>query len=275
MVIGDRLIGVMALFARDPLNDDVLQALGTVASQVALAIERDRLDRFREMFIGMLGHDLRNPLSAISTGAQALIVDPAVPDQPKLTAQRMQRSVYRMSRMVDQLLDYTRARSGGGIPVGPIPSDLFAVCRETVQELEQANPGRAFDLRVHGDGDSEWNLDRMSQVFSNLLGNAVTYGRADVPIRVTLQGGPTSIHGEVLSFGAPIPPPALAHIFHPFRRAHDLKTTSTSGLGLGLFITREIIRAHGGTISVSSSAAEGTTFAFAIPRRSQAGVAGL
>ena len=277
MTIGDRLVGVMALFAREPLGQDVLQALGTVASQIALAIERDRTDRFREMFIGMLGHDLRNPLSAILTGAQALIVNPEVPDLPKQTAARMQRSVYRMSRMVDQLLDYTRARSGGGIPVVLVPADLFAVCRETVQELEQANSGRRFDLRLSGAGDGEWDLDRMSQVFSNLLGNAVTYGSADHPIRVTLQGGPTSILGEVLSFGAPIPPPVLPHIFHPFRRANDLKTTSTSGLGLGLFITKEIVRAHNGTISVSSSADQGTAFVFALPRSQGAahGVAGL
>jgi len=274
MTIGDRLIGVMALSAREPMNDDVLQALGTVESQIALAIERDRTDRFREMFIGMLGHDLRNPLSAILTGAQALIVNPEVPDRPKQTAERMQRSVHRMSRMVDQLLDYTRARSGGGIPVVLVPADLFAVCREAVQELEQANIGRRFDLLLSGDGDGEWDLDRMSQVFSNLLGNAVAYGRPDQPIRVTLRGGPTAIHGEVLSFGAPIPPPVLPHIFHPFRRANDLKSTSTSGLGLGLFITREIVRAHGGTISVASSAADGTSFVFEIPRAPQAGVRG-
>ena len=271
MMLGDKLVGVMALFAREPLTDDTLQALGTVARQIAFAIERDRIERFRELFIGMLGHDLRNPLSAMLTGAQSLITNPEVPDRPKRTAERMQRSVRRMSRMVDQLLDYTRARSGGGIPVVVSAGNLWTICRETVEELEQASPGRTFDLRVSGDGAGDWDVDRMGQVFSNLLGNAVTYGQADAPIRITLGGDAAFVRGEILSFGEPIPPLALPHIFEPFRRGSLAKNDATRGLGLGLFITREIIRAHGGTIDVSSSAAEGTSFGFAIPRRRASG----
>lgn len=270
MMLGNKLVGVMALFAREPLTTDTLQALGTVASQIAFTIERDRIERFRELFIGMLGHDLRNPLSAMLSGAQSLIMNPEVPDRSKRTAERMQRSVLRMSRMVDQLLDYTRARSGGGIPVVVGPTNLWTICREVVEELEQANPNRTFDLRVSGDGAGDWDVDRIGQVFSNLLGNAVTYGQPDAAIRITLGGDATSICGEILSFGAPIPPLALPHIFEPFRRGNLAKNDTTAGLGLGLFITREIIRAHGGTIDVSSSADEGTAFVFAIPRRRQA-----
>lgn len=267
MVLGDRLIGVMALFAREPLGDDLLQILGTVASQIALTVERDRIERFRELFIAMLGHDLRNPLSALMTGAHSLLLYPEMADRPKRTIERMQRSVHRMSRMVDQLLDYTRTRSGGGIPVVATPANIFALCRETVQELEQFNPGRRFDLLVTGDGEGEWDVDRLGQVFSNLLGNAITYGHADQRIQIILKGDVTSIRGEILSYGPPIPAAALPHIFDPFRRANLAKAAATTGLGLGLFITREIIRAHSGTMSVSSSVEEGTSFVFIIPRR--------
>ena len=267
MMLGGQLVGVMALFAREPLSDDTLQALGTVASQIALAIERDRIERFRELFIGILGHDLRNPLGAITIGAHTLAIDPDVPASPRRIAERIQRSGQRMSRMVDQLLDYTRARSTGGIPVIPIPADLMAICAESVQELQQAHPGRVFNVRISGDGAGEWDVDRISQVFSNLLGNAVTYGAPDREIRVTLRGEGEQVVGEVLSFGEPIAPAEMPHLFDFFRRANQGRTPSSTGLGLGLFITREIIQAHGGTISVASSASDGTLFNFALPRR--------
>jgi len=272
LMLGDRVVGVMALFARQRLDDDVLQALGTVATQIALTLERERIERFREVFIGMLGHDLRNPLNAILMGTQALMISPDVPEQPKRTAERMQRSVHRMGRMVDQLLDYTRARSGGGIPVAAMPADLFAICKESIQELEEAHPGRRFDLRVSGDGNGDWDVDRMGQVFSNLLGNAVTYGTPEDAIRVTLGSDAIVVRGEICNYGAPIAATVLPHIFDPFRQGHHAKIASARGLGLGLFITREIIRAHGGTITVSSSADDGTSFRFEIPRqRSSAG----
>ena len=267
MMLGDRLVGVMALFAREPLNSETLQALGTVASQIALAIEREQIERFRELFIGMLGHDLRNPLSAILMGAQILIASPEVPERPRRTAERMRRSVHRMSRMVDQLLDYTRARSAGGIPLVLASADLVAICRESAQELQQANPGRTLTLHITAGGEGDWDEDRMGQVFSNLLGNAFTYGKADEEIRVTFGGDASEIVCEVLSFGVPIPPASLPHIFDPFRRVTQVKTSTTTGLGLGLFITREIIHAHGGTIRVTSSALDGTSFVFAVPRR--------
>ncbi|HXG57032.1 MAG TPA: PAS domain S-box protein [Vicinamibacterales bacterium] len=267
LLLGDRLVGVMALFAKEPLSDDVLQALGAVANQIALAIDRDQIERFRELFIGMVGHDLRNPLNAILMGTQLMIRDPNLPDGPKRTAGRMQRSVYRMSRMVDQLLDYTRARSGGGIPLIAVPADLVAICRETAQELAQAHPDRTFELDVSGSEEGEWDVDRMEQVFSNLLGNAVTYGAADQAIRVTLGGDAAVVVGEVVSFGAPIPPGDLPHIFEPFRRGNAVRPASVDGLGLGLFITRQIIQAHGGTIRVSSSGEAGTSFVFEMPRR--------
>ncbi|MDQ3365252.1 MAG: PAS domain-containing protein [Myxococcota bacterium] len=265
LMLGDRLVGVLGVFARETLSEETFAILGTVADQLALTLERSTNERFREMFIGMLGHDLRNPLSAIRTAGQVLAMDESLSERRRGTAARIVSSSSRMARMVDQLLDYTSARSARGIPIMATPADVFAVCREVAGELEAANPGRRIEVRTTGDGRGHLDVDRMAQVFSNLLGNAISYGDPHGAIVVSLRGEPARLECEVRNHGRPIAPAALPHLFDAFRRANQQKTSATTGLGLGLYITKEIVRAHGGTISVTSSEPDGTAFHFEIP----------
>jgi signal transduction histidine kinase len=170
-----------------------------------------------------------------------------------------------MSRMIEQLLDYTRARSAAGIPITAGPVDMFAICRDTLEELQAAHPDRVIELSVSGSGAGEWDADRMSQVFSNLIGNALAYGDPAEPIRIALEGEGDRLACDVHNVGPPIPALAQPHIFHPFRERGD-NSRGSGGLGLGLFITREILKAHGGEITVHSSDLSGTTFRWSIPK---------
>ena len=266
LILGERLVGVMALFAREELSESTLGALGAVADQIALAVERDRVERFRELFIGMLGHDLRNPLNAVLTGAQLLGRHPEVPPGPREIASRIRRSASRMNRMIEQLLDYTRVSSAAGIPIMPDATDMFAICRDTLDELQAAHPDRVIALSVSGSGAGQWDADRMSQVFSNLIGNALAYGDPAEAIHIALDGDGERLVCQVHNVGPSIPVRALPHIFHPFRERGEGNHRGSGGLGLGLFITREILKAHGGEITVHSSDLSGTTFRWTIPK---------
>jgi phosphoserine phosphatase RsbU/P len=270
LLVEERAVGVLALSCRRPLRESTIKVAGTVADQVALAIgrelgERER-ERFRQLFIGMLGHDLRNPLSAVSTGAQALLLGQALPERSSLAVQRIRASAARMGRMVNQLLDFARSRDiGTGIPLTRVPADLHTVCRDVIEELRQSQPGRSVVEEYIGDSTGMWDVDRMAQVFSNLIGNALAYGDAGRPIEVRVEREQDVVSAEVTSFGPPIPSEVLPTLFDPFRRAREGRTGRTEGLGLGLYITRQIILAHGGDLEASSTAEAGTTFSIRLP----------
>jgi PAS domain S-box-containing protein len=264
LVVGDRLVGVMALFATHELAEDTLIALGSVADQIALGIERDHSERSRELFIGILGHDLRNPLSSIDMSASRLRIDAALPERHHRIAERIQSSAARMARMISQVLDFTRARSVGGIPIFRSPGDLHVICAHAVDELASAHPTRVIESTYLGDGRGAWDADRLEQVFSNLVGNALSYGATDTAIRVVIDARTELVRCTVQNTGTPIPEAALSTIFDPFRRASD--ANRNRGLGLGLFISHEIVVAHGGTISVESTAANGTEMTITLPR---------
>jgi signal transduction histidine kinase len=221
--------------------------------------------KFQEQFIGILGHDLRNPLNAISVGADLLLRKEMVAQNPQATLRRIASSAARMRRMVDQLLDLTRARLAGGIPVRPTPgTNLAEVARGAVEELRVAHPEAQLTLLAAAQISGEWDADRMAQVVSNLVGNAISHG-AGGPVHVQVKGAHGSAILEVHNGGSPIPADLLPRIFDPFRQATQTPATATHGLGLGLFITRQIVLAHGGTIDVVSAQPEGTTFKVVLP----------
>ncbi len=263
LLVGDRLIGVVALFARHELPEETLLALSSVADQIALGIDRDAGERFRELFIGMLGHDLRNPLNAVFM-ATHLLGQTATETQRRNLA-RIDNSARRMERMIGQVLDFTRVRSAGGIPLERARCDLAAICTQVAEELAIGRPEPAVKLTFSGDATGLWDADRMAQVFSNLIGNALTYGRRDAPVRVSMHAMGPVVRCTVHNLGPAIPQASLARLFDPFRRARDAKATATQGLGLGLFIAQQIAIAHGGSISVESSDAEGTLFTVVLP----------
>ncbi len=263
LVVGDRLVGVMAMFAKHELSSDTLATLASVADQVALGIERDNSERFRELFIGMLGHDLRNPLNAV-TIATHLLLSSKLDAQPRRTLERIESSTERMTRMITQVLDFTRARSGGGIPIVRRSANLHAICAQAIDELISAHPERKVEAAYFGDGAGEWDGDRLAQVFSNIVGNALAYGAADTPVRVVIDATGNDVRCSVHNMGTPIHEALLPVLFDPFRRAVDATTSKTQGLGLGLFISQQIVIAHGGTVSVQSGEFDGTRFSIVL-----------
>jgi signal transduction histidine kinase len=218
--------------------------------------------RIQQQFIGILSHDLRNPLSAIlmTTGQ----LERAFPATHSDAVRRIASSTVRMSRMIHQLLDLTGARLGDGIPVEPQPeTNLSEVVRTAVEELMAAHPEAHVKMEVDEGVDGAWDPDRMGQVVSNLVANAIAYGDGPVHVRVSRANGSAIL--EVHNGGASIPADVLPRIFEPFRRATHDGETSARGLGLGLFIAERIVAAHGGKIDVRSADAEGTTFTVGLP----------
>jgi signal transduction histidine kinase len=273
LVAGDATVGVLALFTEDPLPAATLALVSSFADQLGAAIERERTDaegtRVRHLFLGMLAHDLRNPLSAFSTGSQALALMGDLDDFSRRTVDRMQRSALRMSRMVTQLTDFASAQTEDGIPLTRVPGDLHAIVRDVVDELGDAHPGRPVTLEITGSGLGEWDADRLAAVFSTLVGNALDHGARDpsAGVTVVLADRGDAIAATVHGTGPPIPADVLPAIFDPWRHNGRPRTQATSALGLGLYVSRAIVAAHGGRFDLASSAAEGTTVRMVLPRR--------
>jgi sigma-B regulation protein RsbU (phosphoserine phosphatase) len=229
------------------------------------AAERQRRAQFQERLMAILGHDLRSPLSSVSMGVHMLRRHP--PAEPHLTLDRIAATTARMSRMIDQLLDLTRSRMGSGIPIAPVPTDLARVVSGVADEARAAYPERALLVETTGDLDGEWDPDRLAQVASNLVGNAMVHGAADGPVRVTARGEGGVVRIAVHNAGPAIPEALRSVLFDAFRRGEKPGETSRrAGLGLGLYITREIVVGHGGTIDVVSTETGGSTFRVVLPR---------
>ena len=229
--------------------------------------DRVRLEEARDRFIGMLGHDLRSPLGAVKMAAILLGRGGSTGRSAELAA-RIVRSAERMEEMIDSLLLFARARLGGGIPIKRQACELGSVCIGQVAEAKESYPGRTIECATSGDLDGEWDPDRLGQVLSNLIANAVAHGQD--PIKVTLRGEPEQVTLRVTNHGPPIPASLLPTLFEPYRGREN-----SEGLGLGLFIVREIVSAHGGTVSVSSAEGQETTFTVVLPRRAPALVTSL
>jgi signal transduction histidine kinase len=232
---------------------------------------------FRERFIGILGHDLRSPLNAVSLSARALSrYGPLTPLQLELS-NRIEASASRMTKMISDILDLTRARLSGGIPLVLEPTHVAEVCRQVVTELSAAYPNRSIVYEEEGEGEGVWDAERLAQVLSNLVANALEHGGAEVPVFVRSYPCEGLMAVEVYNPGAPIPAHVLATLFEPFRPTSGagMSKKRRSGLGLGLYIVKEIVEAHGGSVSVHSEAGEGTTFTVLLPRDAQPAVSAL
>lgn len=190
-----------------------------------------------------------------------------LPEPQRTRLSRIVESADRMTQMVADLLDFTRGRLAGGLSIAPAPTDLGRTCREGIEEIRAGYPQRRIRFVQGGDASGEWDAGRLAQVVSNLLTNAVQHSPADTPVDVRLRSEGESVVLEVRNQGDPIPPEALRHLFDPFYRgAERAETGASGGLGLGLYIVQQIVLAHGGTLTVRSSASEATTFAVALPR---------
>jgi signal transduction histidine kinase len=222
---------------------------------------------FRERFFGVLAHDLRSPLGAIALSARSLLRQSNAPESWERLVSRIARAADRMERMIANLLDLVRSREGGGIVVNRQPTDLAAIVRELVDELKASHPNREIAVSIVGDTHAEIDPDRMAEVVSNLVGNALAYSPPCTSVEVEVRGHDGEVVLTVHNGGAPIPPEKLKTIFTPFQRGAvpDEGPPALRGLGLGLYIVGEITRAHGGTIAATSSAEAGTTFTVHLP----------
>ncbi|HSQ66612.1 MAG TPA: HAMP domain-containing sensor histidine kinase [Polyangiaceae bacterium] len=215
-----------------------------------------------DMFAAILGHDLRTPLSAIKMSAE-LIVRESEDARTLRLAGRILSADDRMTRMIEQLLDFARVRQGRGIELKVTSADLVEISRPVLEELGDANPQARIELSVFGDLTGNWDPDRLAQVVSNIVGNAVQHGALGSPIRVELNGTEAGVVRLRCRNSGAIPAEALPTLFEPFKRPLP-RRTGKKGLGLGLFIAREIVHAHGGNIAVQSH--DTTTFEITLPR---------
>jgi PAS domain S-box-containing protein len=248
--IGDRIVGAVAV------HTDISQRMAEEAElRAALA--------FRDRMLGVLSHDVRNPLAVILTSAAVLERQLAGPGEEKRRAsvRRITDNASQIERMVRDLLDYTRTRQGRGLPIAPRDTDLLSLCQQVVEGMQVLHPRRSLRLSREGDTRAFVDPDRASQVISNLVSNAIGYSPPTSEVSVTLRGEEDAVVLEVHNLGAPIPPELLPRLFEAFERGAEGR-----GLGLGLYIAQQIAEAHGASISVRSDAEAGTAFTVRWPR---------
>lgn len=209
--------------------------------------ELARAVQLGDMFVGILGHDLRTPLGAIKMSAEVIVRGSGDPCSLR-SAERIASSADRMARMVEQLLDFARVRQGQGIRLRVVPADLRGIASQVLQEVRDANPRAGLDVSHSGDLSGRWDPDRLGQVFSNLVGNAVQHGVAGYPIGIELDGTEQAVVRVRVGNRGTIAEDAFPTLFEPFKRA-TLSKAGEKGLGLGLFIAQEIVRAHGGDLT--------------------------
>jgi PAS domain S-box-containing protein len=236
-----------------------------ITPQKEVEAELRRSGELREQLIGVLGHDLRNPLNAISASAFLLQRTEDLSDGAQRAVERIRNSAARMARMLSDILDFARSSMGGGLPVHREWVNLHDISRTTLEEFQVANPGRRLELDVRGDGWGWWDADRMAQVMGNLVSNALHHGRPDTPVRVEVRDSGPEVRLSVHNEGAPIPPELRPVLFQPFRRGTTGKA-ATRSVGLGLYIVRQLAQAHGGEVTVQSTGRDGTTFTVRLPR---------
>jgi PAS domain S-box-containing protein len=225
---------------------------------------RKETENLRETFVAILGHDLRSPLGAVLTGTE-LVLTLSGDEAIRRPLERVQSSAERMARMIDQLLDLTRVRLGTGIAPSPVAADLMAIVEQTLDEL----PGGRERVRLEATGDPRgtWDPDRLLQVLSNLGSNALAHSPPGTPVHLRLDAGAAeTVELSVQNFGPAVPAELRAVIFEPFRGSTSRNGRASRGLGLGLFITRQIVCAHGGTIGFETSDERGTVFRLTLPR---------
>lgn len=254
------VIGMFKLFAE--LIAHHIDARDQLASSEASLLDERQTAELREQFIAVLGHDLRNPLASLDSGLRLIRKTP-LDERAVMLVEMMQASIIRMSNLIDNVLDFARGRLGGGLAIDRRANAALASALEhAASELRVTYADRVIDMKLDFTDPVDSDPDRIAQMFSNLLANALTHGAQDGPIRVRGSVGEGALKLSIANAGDPISPATQKHLFRPFTRGSI--HSSNQGLGLGLFIASEIARAHGGMLTVESSAAE-TRFTFMMP----------
>ena len=225
----------------------------------------------QNLFLAILGHDVRTPLGAISMGAQVLLQDQSLPSKALKVGLRIFNSSKRMDAIVRDLLDFSTTHLGDGIPVDPNTVDLSEICNGVVEEARTFHPDRKIEMVSEGDLAGAWDGERMAQAFSNLISNAVQHGKPEGVIKVAIRGLPTEVIYEVRNEAEVISPAKLRTLFDPVKRfairpASERVASRTQNLGLGLYVVKQIVSAHEGEVSVTSSEDDGVVFSARLPR---------
>lgn len=244
-------------------NEAIDETLAKSASRYTRSV-----DKTRDQFLGILGHDLRNPLGAILMGA-SLLAD-SEDEETLAVAQLIHNAGERMNRMVNDLLDLTRTRLGSGLPIKCKAMEIKQASAHVLSELRTLHPKIQFVYEEKGDLKGKWDCDRLAQVISNLMSNALQYGAEGHPITLRAEGFFDSVVLQVHNHGWPIPPRSRKSIFFPMVRTQpdgETADKNKTGLGLGLYIASEIVASHQGSIKVDSSKVDGTTFTVTLPRQ--------
>jgi signal transduction histidine kinase len=242
----------------EAIDQSIAESVGRYTHQTSTATE---------LFIGILGHDIRNPLSTILTSSEVLV------RTGQLTAKAaapITNAAIRIKAIIEQVVDFTRAQSDGVMPVHRVPGNLAEQLAKVMQETQVRHPARTLRLECSGEFNGSWDEGRMGQLLSNLLANALLYGAADSEVSVRMWGTPAQVCFSVHNHGDRIPAEEQHRIFQPLERGLQNRDPAAGpqaqGLGLGLYICREIVRSHGGSLHVDSDATAGTTFTVSLPR---------
>jgi signal transduction histidine kinase len=259
----EKTLAMVQLFA-ELISAQLSAEEASARDREALAQERETAE-LREQFIAVLGHDLRNPLSAIVTGSEFLLELEPGPTELKVL-ERIRSSGDRMARLVSEVLDFARGRLGGGMPLALERLEVAPLVAQVVDEIAGAHPQRTVRMTLCGAGTASLDASRVAQLLSNLIANAVEHGRDGEPVDVAVKGSAEQVVFSVANRGEPIPEEVLPRLFEPYVRAGG--RAPRAGLGLGLYIAAEIARAHGGAIRADSTADGCTTFTVELPRGS-------
>lgn len=257
-----------ALALRDA-EGRIAKWFGTNTDMDELKRARDELQKraeFDQQVIGIVSHDLRNPLNAIGMATALLLRHGQLDDQDVNIVSRIMSSSERAMRLIRDFLDFTHARVSGRIPVTPEPANIREIARHVFEEVHLVHPARPATIEHTGEESGTWDADRLAQLIGNLLSNAFQHGSAQGAVRLMTHGDAEEALIEVHNDGVPIPPDDVARLFEPFQRGTHASVHSGRSVGLGLYISKQIVAAHGGTITVQSTAQDGTRFSVRLPR---------
>jgi hypothetical protein len=251
--------------------DDVARFDASIDKSLERAVSSyiNRVDQSRDMFMAILSHDLRNPLNSIGMSASLLQLTTSAGPEAMGVISQISTNVTVMARMISDLLDYTRTRLGAGMPVNPVAMDIGLLCSELVAEYRSAQPARVIGMDIQTPCPGHWDRDRIRQAVSNLLGNALQHTDPDAPVSLSLHGDDTDVVLVIWNAGATISPGEMPNLFAPLIRGSSAGHPSANrpgSIGLGLYIAREIVTSHGGSITATSMKEEGTSFTIVLPR---------
>jgi len=256
-------------FLQKPFAPELLAAKVSAFAQIARQQHKIRRyeealrKRFEQQLVGIVSHDLRGPLNAILLGAEVALRRAETDSKSRHTFEVTKAAAGRAGRLIHDLLDYTQVLSGASLPIKRVRLCLFELAERVLEELKLSHPRREFVLERTSPTEGDWDPDRLSQALTNLITNAATYG-GDAPITIRLASHEREVSVAVHNWGEPIPTALVPQLFQPHKRG-----TSAPGrgnIGFGLFIVREVARAHGGSVAVESTPELGTTFAIKLPR---------